>query len=254
MTRREWLERVASTATAWYVGSDAVKLSSPLTASDSRTTMAAAPAARDAVDHLLLGAPDLDAGIAWFGERTGVKAAIGGVHPGAGTRNALASLGRRQYLEIIAPDPAQSAFNFQIDLRRLRGPRLVTWAAATADVQATAAAATKTGYKIFGPRDGSRARPDGITLHWRSVGVLAGFAEPEVDPTPFFIQWAADSRHPSSDSPQGCRLTALELHHPDPAKLQAALASLGIDAAVTKSETAGLRATLETPKGRVVID
>jgi hypothetical protein len=239
MTRREWLESVAMVTTAWRVLGG--------------TSMAALTGARDAVDHLLLGASDLDAGIAWFEKRSGVKAAVGGVHPGAGTRNALASLGGRQYLEIIAPDPAQTTFGFQIDLRKLLEPKLVTWAAATSDVDQTAAAAVKAGYKVFGPRDGSRARPDGVTLRWRSVGVLAGFAEAAADPTPFFIQWAADSKHPSSDSPSGCRLMALELRHPDPATLREALSRLGIDAIVTKSNEAGLIATFETPKGSIVI-
>ena len=57
MTRREWLARAAGgAAVAW---------------SQSRTTAAAeGRAMRDAVDHLLLGAPDLDKGIAWVEERT----------------------------------------------------------------------------------------------------------------------------------------------------------------------------------------
>jgi hypothetical protein len=42
---------------------------------------------------------------------------------------------------IIAPDPAQSTFNFQIDLRALKTPRLVTWAAGTSDIEAVARAA-----------------------------------------------------------------------------------------------------------------
>lgn len=40
-----------------------------------------------AVDHLLLGTRDLDAGIDWVAQRTGVTAVIGGSHPGRGTHN-----------------------------------------------------------------------------------------------------------------------------------------------------------------------
>jgi Glyoxalase-like domain len=208
----------------------------------------------DAIDHLLVGAPDLEAAMAWFSETTGVQPAVGGSHPGMGTRNALVSLGPRQYLEIIAPDPAQSQFNFQIDLRKLTGPRPVTWAASTADVDAVASAAQSAGLSVFGPRDGSRTRPDGSTLRWRSAGVQADFRTATVDPVPFFIQWAAGSAHPSGDSPGGCSLVRLELRHPDAERLRRTLATLGIEAAVASAEAAGLRAVITTPKGEVRLE
>ena len=215
--------------------------------------MAEARTIRDSVDHLLLGAADLDAGISWFEERTGVRAQVGGSHPGMGTRNALVSLGSRQYLEIIAPDPAQPAFNFNIDLRALAAPRLVTWAVSTPDIDAAVAAARRDKLEIFGPRDGSRRRPDGSLLRWRSAGVLASLAEADVDPVPFFIQWAADSSHPSTDAPSGCRLMEFAIAGPDPVRLEAVLASLGIDATVTKAAHAALTAAIETPKGAVTV-
>jgi hypothetical protein len=208
---------------------------------------------RESVDHLLLGARDLDEGIAWLDARTGVKAQPGGSHPGVGTRNALVSLGGRQYLEIIAPDPAQTAFNFNLDLRALPTPRLVTWAVSTPDVDAAAAAARRHGLEVFGPRDGSRTRPDGSVLQWRSAGVKASFAEADVDPIPFFIEWASSSHHPSSEAPPGCRLVDVAVAGPDPLKLEAVLASLGVAATVGKAEHPRLSATLDTPKGRVTI-
>ena len=208
-------------------------------------------AARSAVDHLLLGVSDLDRGIAEIERMTGVKAVIGGSHPGVGTRNALISLGGKQYLEVIAPDPAQKAYNFNIDVRTLNQPRLITWAAATIDINATARQAREGGHQIFGPRDGSRARPDGTLLKWKTLVVLNKFGLQGVEPIPFFIEWAADSAHPSQDSPKGCALQAFEIEHPDPASLVGALKGLGIEAEVKQGSNVRLTATLQTPRGKV---
>ena len=209
--------------------------------------------AENAGDHLLLGAADLDQGIAWVEKLTGVKAAIGGSHPGVGTRNALASLGGRRYLEIIAPDPRQTAYNFHLDLRKLGEPRLITWAARATDITATAKRARGAGLQLFGPRDGSRARPDGKLLRWKTLGVLTELVTQGVEPVPFFIEWAGDSPHPSQDSPRGCELLSFEMEHPGPAGVIDVLRKLGIEAKVRGAKEARLRATLKTPKGEVVL-
>lgn len=205
-----------------------------------------------AVDHLLLGAADLDAGIAWVEQQTGVRAVTGGTHPGRGTRNALLSLGGRQYLEIIAPDPAQPAANLTMPIRSLTTPRVITWAA-VAEIDALARSVGAAGLQPIGPRDGSRARPDGTVLRWRTLGVSTPFGGGEIDPIPFFIEWARDSVHPSQDSPAGCTLASFEFGHPDPDGVRRTLQQLGIDATVTRSATARLAVVLKTPRGRVVL-
>ena len=235
-TRRDWIRLCAATgASAMFV-------------SRSGAEERLVPAV-SAADHLLFGVSDLDFGIDWIEKRTGVKAAVGGSHPGVGTRNALLSLGGRRYLEIIAPDPAQKEFSFRIDVRRLSEPRLVTWAAGSNDVDALSTKALAAGFEIFGPQPGSRARPDGKVLQWKTFGVMNRLGANDVEPVPFFIEWAAGSVHPSQDSPRGCELLSLEIAHPRPVEVHDVLAKLGIEANVKARDRALLVATLRTPKG-----
>lgn len=214
-------------------------------------TAVAVTAANEMVDHLLLGVSDLDAGIAWVERRMGVKAVVGGSHPGRGTRNALVSLGGRHYLEIIAPDPKQSSHAFQVDVRTLTEPRLVTWAAHTSNLEAVVESARRAGVQVSGPAKGSRVTPAGKTLKWRTLGVSNTFGVALVEPVPFFIEWAAGSAHPSQDSPAGCELVSLAIEHPEATALSEMLRKVGIDADVRKGSTARLIAAVKTPKGRV---
>jgi hypothetical protein len=148
---------------------------------------------------------DLDRGITWIERRGGVRAVVGGVHPGRGTRNALLSLGSRRYLEIMAPDPAQPASSETRGLSHLSSPRLIGWASHLDNAQSIADRLTKAGIAFNGPTAGSRKRPDGRVLNWKTVELK----DDASGTLPFFIEWGADSTHPSEDSPAGLRLTAL---------------------------------------------
>ena len=217
-------------------------------AAERQSAMSAAAA----VDHLIVGTGDLEAGIAWFETRTGVRPVVGGSHPGRGTRNALLALTGRQYLEIVAPDPAQDPAA-RPDLRALDAPRMIGWAAATTDLAAVAKRIRGAGLDSPGPRPGSRARPDGRTLQWTTVGIASTFQAGAVDPVPFFIEWSAGSAHPSQDSPTGCELVSLEFEHTDADGLRRTLAAIGLEATVRASASVRIRATLKTPKGPLVL-
>ena len=206
-----------------------------------------------AVDHLLLGTSDLDRGIAWFEERTGVWAARGGAPRGRGPLMAVTWVGRGRYLVIRAPVGGQPPQNLRMNLGTLAEPRLIAWAAGAPDLDGLSRRIRERGYAATAPRDGSRARPDGRVLTWRTLAVDTDLARADIDPIPFFIEWAAGSAHPSTDSPTGCRLTAFELEHPDAKRLEAVLAALEIDAGVRLAPDVKLVATLDTPKGRMVL-
>lgn len=206
-----------------------------------------------AVDHLLLGVANLDRGIDWVEQRTGVRAAIGGSHPGAGTRNALLSLGDRRYLEIIAPDPAQTTDTSRTELKTLAEPQLIGWAANAEDIDGVARKGRDGGQQMLGPRDGSRLRPDGKVLKWKTLGVVSSYAANGVDPIPFFIEWAADTVHPSQDSPAGCTLQSFEIEHPNASAVADTLKRLGLEVNVREAERVRLVATIETKKGIVAL-
>jgi Glyoxalase-like domain len=213
-------------------------------------TRADAPdAVPEKLDHVLLGSSDLHRGIALVEQHLGVKAMFGGVHPGRGTQNALLSLGERHYLEIIAPDPAQpdSKSARRSQLENLTEPRLVEWAAHPGDLGSFAKRLQAAGLPFEGPTPGSRKRPDGRLLQWQTL-TLKDHASGLL---PFFIEWRADSPHPSADSPAGCHLIRFALVTAEPEKLARTLALLSLDVPVVKGEKPQLHARLTGPKGHL---
>jgi catechol 2,3-dioxygenase-like lactoylglutathione lyase family enzyme len=199
------------------------------------------------LDHIILGIADLDRGVAWVQERTGVRAAFGGVHPGRGTRNALLALGPDSYLEIMAPDPEQSAPTWFTQVLTLPEPRLIGWAAHTADITALARRALAAGFAIDGPHDGARTRPDGKRLNWK----LFRLRDDRGGLLPFFIEWGRDSVHPAADAPCGCVLQHFQLRSRDARGLARACHSLFVDVAVRPGERPLMLARIASPHGEV---
>jgi|ERR1051326_1489388 hypothetical protein len=207
----------------------------------------AMPSVPTDLDHILLGINNLDRGIAWMEERSGVRAMFGGVHPGRGTRNALLSLGPRRYLEIIAPDPQQvvSGQALADALRAIQEPRLVGWAVHTGNLAALVQKASAAGIFIENPREGSRARPDGKVLRWKSSSLKQDFD----GVLPFFIEWNSESIHPSQDAPAGCTLEHFSLESSAAKDVRAAAAKLALNVEVKPGKTAGLHARIAGKKG-----
>jgi hypothetical protein len=197
------------------------------------------------LDHIILGCNDLDRGIELVQENIGVRPAIGGVHPGRGTRNALLSLGERRYLEIIAPDPAQREIVHFPQIREMTVPRLIGWAVHPPDIAAIAKQLGENKIAFQGPDDGSRKRPDGRLLTWKTVNL----ADDRHGLLPFFIEWSVDSVHPSKDAPARCRLEYFEIMSADPDELYSAFKRIGLDLRVQRSDKARLRALISGPKG-----
>jgi hypothetical protein len=204
------------------------------------------------LDHILLGCNDLDRGIDFVYKQIGVRAAFGGVHPGNGTQNALLSLGTSRYLEIIAPDPKQPASADARDLRRLDDdPVIVGWAAHHANLDAFAARLKNQGFAIEGPMPGSRKRPDGRLLTWKVMRLK----DDATQLLPFFIEWSANSIHPSVDSPQGSRLLSFKAFAPDgdARTVSSKIEALGLDLPLADGQHSLLVATIASPKGQLEV-
>jgi hypothetical protein len=203
------------------------------------------------IDHLVYGVPDLAAAVATIADLTGVRAALGGSHPGRGTHNALLALGPRRYLEIIALDPRQheaSALLFP-ELPGLTVPRLLAWAVAVTSIDGAAERLAGANLRPLGPLAGARTRSDGRRLSWQTLRV----APPSPALLPFFIAWDAGVVHPADDAPQGCALLSLTIAHPSPDALRSALGDIAGAVTITAAPGPRLTASLDTPRGQVVL-
>lgn len=198
------------------------------------------------LDHLIWAVPDLDEGVRDMEERTGVRAAYGGRHPGVGTHNAILDLGGRRYLEILAPDPSQTRFSsFGALVRDLRRPKLLSWAVRTDDVRAVVKSAQRGGLRPGVVLSLSRRTPAGVTLSWRLLQIGGHDFGPLL---PIFIEWCTEE-HPSGQSPPGCALVSLSVRTPDADALRSHLGVIGMTQDVRNGEEPGLAAEISSPKG-----
>ncbi|MFU8816291.1 MAG: VOC family protein [Pseudomonadales bacterium] len=203
------------------------------------------------VDHLMWGAPDLDAGMAEAGRLFGATPVPGGAHAGLGTRNALVGLADGRYLEIIAPDPGQPlAGTFGQALADLSHPALVTWALGSRDLPRIAAHYAAAGLQTRGPVPTRRTTPDGEQLEWELLFASGHAFGPLL---PFFIDWR-DCPHPSAGLAVAGALEAVTLESPHAAELRKLLGHLDVPVVVREAAEPAFHATIETAHGPVVLE
>ncbi len=134
------------------------------------------------VDHLVIGAADLDSGVKWLESTFGVVIGAGGRHPLMATHNRLLAISAPGwpdvYLELIAIDPLAAAGPqdgrsrwFGLDDPRVRSaiarqPRLLHLVARTADLRGSLAALAPLGEDPGEPVAASRQSPAGM-LEWQ---------------------------------------------------------------------------------------
>jgi hypothetical protein len=209
------------------------------------------PALLTRVDHLVYATGELDQGVAEIEQLLGVRASSGGRHPAWATRNALAALGPRCYLEIIAPDrdhsPSAGVRPFGLDWH---GPsRLIGWAANATELEQLRTAAAQHGVLLGDVLTGSRQRPDGTILRWTLTDLCCVVADGII---PFFIDWGL-SRHPSSTAAAGATLVSLRAEHPNAGQVREMLRAFALPMSVTPGPEPALVAEIDCPKGRVLL-
>ena len=219
------------------------------------------------LDHLVILAHTLDEGSAWCEATLGVTPAAGGQHPLMGTHNRLLNIVAPgfagAYLEIIAIDPQASPQLppghrrwFDMDAPAWhqqvadQGPALIHWVARVPHIPTALHALQQQGLDNGPALAASRPTPEG-ELRWQ-ISVRPDGQRLLGGAVPTLIEWG--DRHPTDRlSPSPVRLTDWRLQHPDAPRVSAALTAIGLHGVPVAEGPATLTATLDTPRGTVVL-
>jgi hypothetical protein len=222
------------------------------------------------VDHLVVVADSLDQGAAWCEATLGVVPVGGGRHPLMGTHNRLLAIGGERfpaaYLEIIAIDPDAEAPPrprwYAMDDPAQRAavreqPRLVHAVARTQMIEMLRWGLINCGLNPGTPIAVQRDTPNG-RLSWRiTVRDDGGFACAGALPT--LIEW--QGAHPCDHLPASpvvlreLVLRGLPAQAVDVLRLPAVQTPAAPRTAASAAPAGpALSATLDTPRGRVVLD
>ena len=199
------------------------------------------------IDHIVVTAATLDEGTVFLEAALGVALSDIGHHEKMGTHNRLIGLGNGVYAEVIAidPDGADPGVPRWYGLDDHAGsPRLSHWAARSTDLGASLENAPP---GVGVPKSLQRAH-----YRWRFAIPPTGHL-PFDDMVPALLQWEGDA-HPAAALPtHGCALIGLFVTHPDMEKMLDQMPELQGMAGVAFSTGAapGLRAEIDTPRGRI---
>lgn len=138
---------------------------------------------RARLDHVLLAVSDFGEATAHLRMEHGLAAVEGGRHTGWGTANWIVPLGE-SYLELVGVIDPEAAREVPFGRRALAaladGGGLFAWCVTPQDLDATAA---RLGLHASA---GSRVRPNGAVVAWRTTGLEAALADAS---RPFFLAW-----------------------------------------------------------------
>jgi hypothetical protein len=135
------------------------------------------------IDHILFAVHDFRDAADRFRSAFGLTAIEGGRHAGWGTANWIVPLGE-SYIEMVGvvdPDlAAKTPFGRRAQEALAAGGGLYAWSVVPSDFEGTVA---RLGLVT---ESGSRRRPDGSLLAWRTAGLEVGMSDPS---RPFFLAW-----------------------------------------------------------------
>ena len=204
------------------------------------------------LDHVVYATADLPGTAEVWRQRYGLGSVEGGRHERWGTENRIVPLGSA-YLELLAVfDPAlarEDRFAAAIAERAAAGGGWVAPVLRTDDIDAVAG---RLGLDVV---QGSRRRPDGEVLAWRSAGV----SDPRREPSwPFFISWDVPPElHPSATrADHGRRATSIssvELSG-DPAALEGWIGRPPTELALVEGPPGVRSVAVATTDGEIRID
>jgi Glyoxalase-like domain len=226
------------------------------------------------IDHLVIVAKNLEQGVQWCEDTLGITPGPGGEHTLYGTHNRLFKVASpanpMAYVEIIAIDPAAVRPKracptrwFDMDDPALqkavaKEPRLVHFVVNTPDIRAARMAIRMQGIDR-GPAISASRRTNRGTLNWQ-ISVRADGQRLFDGCMPSLIQWGKPEAtdplklHPRNTlTRSGVTLQSLEVIHPSAAKLQAAYDAIELNRVTVTEGPACLKATLQTPKGLIVL-
>lgn len=120
------------------------------------------------IDHVVVLVRDLTRAAAGY-EALGFSVTAGGEHAGGATHNALIGFDDGTYFELIAFKDPSRPHDHRWWSRLAKGEGLVDYALRADKATAVVEEARARGLELGTPTDGSRRRPDGQLIAWRSI-------------------------------------------------------------------------------------